>query len=253
MLKKTLHPCALALSLTLVLCALPVSAQQQDVMPGLDLFESQPGTRVEFWNDPLPAGFFPGCDEEFAGEIPLVGKPIAANKPLGTADSILHRLDGVPEGNGTTGLIIEALCLQNTDWTDPCGGDWNVWVRLAEDQPITQLTMRTEGSEGGTFDTVVAVKGVVSFSRGSEVLGPVQDFVTLSTDNAVWTYAPPPGGVVATGPTLIDSDCDGVVDKSLMVGTSNFHIGELLHVSDQHPVLPPVINFPPLQNPPQPF
>ncbi|MCP4659370.1 MAG: hypothetical protein GY856_28500 [bacterium] len=243
MLKKVLTPCVLVFGLTLILCALPISAQ--DVAAGLDLFESQEGTRAEFRDDPLPQGFFPGCDEKFAGEIPLVGRPIVADQPLGTTDSILHRLDDVQGGNGKSALVIEALCMQNTAWTDPCGGEWDVWVRLDKDQEVTELNMWSDGSKGGGFDTVVSVRVAISFSQGDKVLGPVGDSVELVTENAAWNYDVAPGGVVAKGPLKIDADCDGVIDTALSVGSSNFHVAQALHVIDhaKHPVYAAVQSF----------
>ncbi len=224
--------------LVLGLSAVPASAQP--VFMGLDLLSSQPGTAADFSDNPLPTNFF-GCGETFNGRIELGGKRIAASQPLGTTDTILARWDDVPLGppgsTGTTTLQIVGLCLKHDCWSDPCGNVWKVLVRLdpTQVQPMTTLDMTVTSPTGGVFDAMVSVLADVTFTNGSIVLGPVTDNIDLLATGACWNYAPAPGDVIVFPPLDYDSTCDGFIDTTVPLGTSNFfHCGPVTH-SGPHP------------------
>lgn len=221
----------LACSLTLALCALPAFAQ--DVPAGLDLLWTQPGTAIDFSDNPLPGGFFPGCGLPFAGLIPVNGVPIVADRALGNTDTVLVRLNDVPGGEGDTQLLILALCLKKDGWVDPCGQTWDVTVRLAGGQQITLLQM----TAGGVFNAWVSVNGEVTFTDpiNGDVL-TTTDYIDLITYGAGWSYTPGPLSVVVAGPVTIDTDCDRTPDLYVPIGTSNFHPVGIVNHSGPHPV-----------------
>lgn len=217
----------IGLALVLALAALPASAQ--NLRAGLDLFTSQQGSAVDFSNNPLPSGFFPGCGSGFNGSISLTGAPIAASKNLGQTDTIVSRLDPTVfngSGQGSTRLQITALCLKNNAWADPCGHTWKVSVRLdpSATQPIGGMAIQRTGAQGGTFGSSFSVLGEVSFTDGSTSLGPVADSITLTTTSACWSYTPGTPSVSVAGPVTVDTDCDGT-PETVLPGTSNFHAG----------------------------
>ncbi|HEX4955902.1 MAG TPA: hypothetical protein VF017_21145 [Thermoanaerobaculia bacterium] len=221
-----------------LLCCAGVAQAQVPVNPGIDLWETQAGTYANFADNPLPAGFFPGCALPFAGQVPLVGDPIAADKAIGTSDTIVQRTGTInfgTTGTGTTGLVMAALCLKNTSWVDPCGGAWGVKVRLSTPQVVGSLTATLSSASGGSFSTNLTAKGDVIFSNGGTNL-TATDTINLS-GSGLWQYTPPPGAVVVSGPVMVDSNCDGTLDK-VLPGTSNFFPGSVTHTGP-HPVKPP--------------
>jgi hypothetical protein len=214
------------LTALVALAALPASAQ--NLRAGLDLFTSQQGSAVDFSNNPLPSGFFPGCGLGYNGSISLTGAPIAASQNLGKTDTIVSRLNSTvfnASGQGTAQLRITALCLKNNAWTDPCGQTWKVAVRLASAaQPIGGMAILRTSAQGGTFGSSFSVLGEVSFTDGFTNLGPVADSILLKTTSACWSYTPGTPSVTVTGPVTVDTDCDGTPETALP-GTSNFHAG----------------------------
>lgn len=216
-----------------VLAALAVlavpAASAQNLRAGLDLFTSQQGTAVDFSNNPIPGGFFPGCGLGFNGSISLTGAPIAASQNLGRTDTIVARLNPTvfnTSGVGAAQPQIKALCLKNNAWIDPCGQTWKVSVRLdpAATQPIGAMAIRRTGPQGGTFGSSFSVLGEVSFTDGVTNLGPVSDSILLKTTSACWSYTPGTPSITVTGPVTVDADCDGT-PETVLPGTSNFHAG----------------------------
>ncbi|HRC85650.1 MAG TPA: hypothetical protein PK413_08580 [Thermoanaerobaculia bacterium] len=209
------------------------------VNPGIDLWETQPGTVIDFSDNPLPAGFFPGCPSPFAGQVPVSGDPIAADKALGTSDTILQRTGIInfdATGKGSTTLVMAALCVKNGGWVDPCGRTWTVKARLSAVQAPGSITAVVTSASGGSFTADFTVKADVIFTSGATSL-TTTDSLRMVTTGGAWQYAPPAGAVVVSGNVNVDSNCDGALDK-VLPGTSNFFPTAATH-SGPHPTKPP--------------
>jgi hypothetical protein len=233
-------------ALALVLCLGAGQAAAQDVIHGLDLLTSQPGTAADFSDNPIPGGFF-GCSYGFNGSIPLGGDPIRGDQNLYSTDTMLRRRNDVAGGTGPTGLQIIGLCLKNKAWVGPCGNVWKVQVRLdpGRQQPITQLNMWRVSSSGGSFDAELRVLAEVLFTNvaNGTVLGPITDDVVLVTQGSAWRYTPGPYDVVVNGPLRFDVLCDGSLAGYSAYGTSNFFPGGssgIVYHQGPHPVKPAV-------------
>lgn len=218
------------LGMTLVALALVVAPAfgATAVQPGVDLWVSQSGTLVDFSTsgNALPYNFF-GCGDQFTGTISLTGRPIAATPGINPTDTIIQRLNTVPNPTGTTSVQVKALCLGNNAWTDPCGQTWNVSVRLAQGvtQPTGSMTITHTNNWGGVFSSNFSVLGEVTWTDSNgNTLGPVSNSVRLSTSNGCWSHTGGTGAITATSPLTVDANCDGALDTNLP-GTSNFFPG----------------------------
>ncbi len=216
-----------SLAVALALVAIPALAQT--VIPaGIDLFHSKsPGTYVDFSDNPLPTNFF-GCGETFGGQISVVGKPLAATKPLGNADTVIHRPNPITLVGGTgSGIIrIAALSLRNGAWTDPCGNSWAVSVCLdpASTQPNGTIAITQTTATGGTFASSMTVIGQVTWTNTSGDVLTAIDTVSLTSSGGCWNNVPGSGGVTVSSPVIIDTDCDDAPDTSFP-GTGGFYPG----------------------------
>lgn len=241
----------------LAMAWLPVTAGATGpVLAGIDLFASANGTGINFSDNPIPAGFFPGCSTGFAGFIPMKGKPIAASPLINPADTIITRLQtaNITVGQSATIQIqATAICLVNNAWVDPCGNTWKVSARLATAQGLGSMTIIHSLPSGGTFNSSLPVNGEVTFTDGVTTLGPVADRITMTQTGACWSHTPGPGAITVTGPVTIDRNCDGALDTTLPTGTTNFFPGwcppasgtgnptqQTITHSGPHPVTPPI-------------
>ncbi|HEX4955901.1 MAG TPA: hypothetical protein VF017_21140 [Thermoanaerobaculia bacterium] len=230
----------------LALVAVPALAQTT-IPAGIDLLHSQAGTYVDFSDNPLPTNFF-GCGETFGGQVPVNGKPLAASKAIGNADTVIHRPNPITLVGGTgTGIIrIGALSLHSNAWTDPCGNSWQVDVCLdpASSQPNGSITITQSSATGGTFSSAMTVIGLVTWTNTAGDVLTAVDTVSLSSAGACWNNVPGAGGVTVTSPVSIDTNCDGVPDTSFP-GTNGFYPGWCGTVSTPipengpHPTNPP--------------
>jgi hypothetical protein len=161
-----------ALSLAALLMAMPLAALGQDVLPGMDLFHTEPGsTGFCFCDHPIPAGFFgPGSDPfdqpvHFEGFPPL-STPLCPDNDLSGIDTIVERLGTAVLPNiGASDVIpieIVELKLLNADPIEVTydGGQnpeiWDLTVTLAPSAPSLGLMTLTKTHAGG---------GDVGFSR----------------------------------------------------------------------------------------
>jgi hypothetical protein len=233
----------LALVALLVLSSAPGLAQDERIAhAGIDLWTTDNPSFLDFSDNPAPTNFF-GCNETFDGQVIVKGKPILASAPLGTADTILHRLEDI-RLDGQTGLVIEALCLQNAmPFTDPCGKCWQVLVRLPDGarQPVGKLDAVASDPNGGTFTSEFSVEAEVLFLYpDGSFYGALPDTITLRTTSGIWRDSPAPGGVAVPGPVQVDRNCDGSLDASdpSLPGTSDFFPWIVSH-DGPHAVTPP--------------
>lgn len=244
MLRKLLPSCVL-LSALIVLCGAPVGAQLTPARAGIDLWKTDNPSLIDFSDNPAPQNFF-GCGETFAGTIAVKGKPIAASQNLGMTDTILRRTADInfdAAGNGTTGLVIEALCLRSVNTVTICGQCWTVQVRLPAGPPQTVgwLAAHASSNAGGTFTSDFVVNAEVLFFDGSGAYyGSLPDQIRLRTTSGTWQRTPAAGGATATTPITVDRNCNNVLDASdpALPGTSNFFPVIVTH-DGPHSVSPP--------------
>ena len=200
---------------------LPLSASSalaDDVLAGLDLFETDPGTTFQdFLSTPVPADFFGPGSDPFDGIIQLEGNPggftLCPNDDLSRVDTIVQRLStaSLPLIGDTDVIDTEIVALSlksvapiTVTWN---GGQnpelWDVDVELsALAQPSGSMTIRHLDANGGTFDSDLPVLPKVTFTLVSNPLDiRVLDF-GLEATPAVhflaaavpWAHSTPPSG-----------------------------------------------------------
>jgi len=224
-------------------------ALSDDVLAGIDLFETPPGSTSDAFNSgaggtPLPADFFfPGSDP-FDGQINLQGNPLGG--PFGMADTIVRRVTDatpLPCGGPPVTIPIEIVALDLVSSspitiTDNGGMNptqWDVRVCLS-DQPQQQgtMTINHTHTNGGTFDSTLPVQPKFIFTP--VVPGPPQVVFdtgvtavppdVLNANGVGWVHVPYNGfGITVVAPgQQADGNCDGNLDPALP-GTSNFVAG----------------------------
>ena len=234
-------------------------AAADDVLPGIDLFETPPGSSSDAFNSaaggmPIPADFFfPGSDP-FDGSIALQGNPLGG--PFGLTDTIVERLlPATLPCPSSTAIPIEIVALDLVS-TSPItvtenGGQnptqWDVRVCLSDchfvvlpDPLCSQLaagdltgsmTIDHTHSNGGTFDSSLPV--LPKFIFTPVVAGPPQAILdaglqgappdVLTASNVPWVHTAYNafGITQVPGGLQVDGNCDGIPDPPLP-GTSNF-------------------------------
>lgn len=226
---------ALALA---VLIAVPAAAQI--IPPGTDAFSTATGTVIDFSSNPLPTGFFCTGSPSFAGLVQFVGEPLTTNPPgaLGGADTLVARLApaDLSTGMAIVPVKVKALSMRSQVLLAITCADGTVtqWIVRAclcgcdcggSDQPETQFKLTLDdpacgcGHADGELRLTVCLR-FINVNTG-EVLGPVQQHVSLTVTNMPFCFNPPPGVFVPTGPFEVDTDCDGAVD-CFMPGSKMF-------------------------------
>ena len=194
----------------LCLAALPLAALAQDVLPGKDLFQSDPtNTGFCFCDHPIPADFFgPGSDPfdqpvNFTGS-PLPPDPSCPFDDLSSIDTVLERL-GVAElpaigSSDTVPIEIVALSLVSVApivVTYNGGQDpelWNIQMELTPSQPTTgQMLIEKTHASGGLLDIDLIYSPSINFLQGPLSLhwSPAVPLSLTGTD-IPWSYESPP-------------------------------------------------------------
>jgi hypothetical protein len=189
-----------------------------NVLPGFDLFQTDPNTTFQdFGPAPIPPNFFGPGSDPFHGQIWFMGEPLqndpnCPNDDLSSADTIVERLEEaeLPDPNGSSDVIeIEIIQLHLTS-IDPIvvtfnGGQdpelWDVEVELSDvvPQPPGRMTITHTHANGGVFDSQLPVVPKFIFTRQSDNMileldagneGPlIIDFQAL---NIPWVHIVPP-------------------------------------------------------------
>ena len=227
------------------------SALAQNVLAGVDLWETRPGdTTFVFGGSvecpPIPADFFEPGSEPFEGQVAFQGQPLQTipSGILGSADTIVKRLtDAVLSPTGcpssdTVDIEIVALSLVSVQPITVGGFPpalWDVEMCLSSgtSQPVGSKTINKDCDEGGTFTAVIPVIPKFIFTRvdpphdqrildyGLEGIGPIYYDVT----DGHWLYNDLSFNVLTSpGGLLVDHDCNGVIDAAVGPG-SNFYPG----------------------------
>jgi hypothetical protein len=222
--------------LILASAAVPASADET-IFRGLDLwFTPSGGGQVTI---SAPAGHFcGGTSNPITLTINLKGKPLKTNpvNALGATDTVVDRPADAPFAGGlqtNTSLKIRALSLVGVSSLSilcPSGLTevYTTEVSLNGAQTFGTIVIRRPavGAAGGDFDASFQVRAKVVFvNAAGGSTPPLPDNVTVTTLNACWTHAAPPGAVVWPGAVTIDTNGDQVPDYPSPYGTSNFFAG----------------------------
>ena len=187
-------------------------AQADDVLPGFDLFQTDPGTTFhDFAVGPIPADFFFPGSNPFTGKVPLQGEPLLSHPScpdddLSFVDTIVKRrtqaaLPIIPSSD-VIQIEIVALSLRSVSpiTVDPGADLWDIKVELSPSpQPIGSMTVTHLNPAGGTFDSSLPVIPQFIFTKVSDTtqvrvfdLGAIPDVINFSTANVPWVHIVPP-------------------------------------------------------------
>jgi hypothetical protein len=227
-----------------LLIALPVGSSGQTqikgrvpimIDPGYDLFETAPGTSVDFSSSPIPAGFFDPGSEPFDAAIPLLGTPLGYfhGHATGETDTIVQRLDPVklqtPTSTAHVPIQIVALSLQSVQpiTVHNVGGTekWDVSVGLSPTaSPKGSITIHGHDKHGGTFDSTLPVLPKITFTRLGDrkvktidvgklpASSPLRSGLELRAHHVHYTYDA--AGKLLTVHGLNNGFCAGCTSKS---------------------------------------
>jgi len=201
-----------ALSLAALLMAMPLIALGQDVLPGMDLFQTDPGnTGFCFCDHPIPAGFFgPGSDPfdqpvHFEGFPPL-GTTLCPGNDLSGIDTIVERLGTatLPEigSSDTIPIEIVELQLRNADPIEVTynGGQnpefWDLMVTLTPSAPsLGLMTLTKTHAGGGVADIELMYFPGFNFSLGPLNLHhELPSALEMIATDIPWVYETAPDG-----------------------------------------------------------
>ncbi len=153
------------------------------IKAGYDIFRTT-GARMDFSKTPIPGEFFDTGSSIFSGLITFEGKPISEFKgislplpsqeqPENQIDTIIYREeDAVLEDIGSQVTIpIQMVALSLRSVTPikirNLSGKFEFWdvVIVSPNNPIGEATIRRESDKGGTYDAVILVNGIYTFTR----------------------------------------------------------------------------------------
>ncbi|HEX4961145.1 MAG TPA: hypothetical protein VF173_09940 [Thermoanaerobaculia bacterium] len=226
-----------SLGMLCLLClALAGSAFAADraIQNGIDVWQTKGdgSTLVDFARNPIPAGFFCAGSSSFTGKVAFQGVPVATGTPhaLGATDTIVQRLDDAVfnrRGVAVTRTQVRALSLKSVAPLQTECGQFEATVRLNGVQPITQMVIRREDANGGTFSGPLSLNVKVSFTPVGRVSREALE-IPLEIRfpaNAAYPWRTKVAAPVPAGFVHVDTDGDGVADTYLP-GTSNFFAGQ---------------------------
>lgn len=202
----------------LLAALVPTLATADNVLPGYDLFATDPtSTYQDFSGTPIPAGFFDPGSDPFTGTVrfgglPLVHNPVCPADNLTTVDTIVQRLatanvTTIPSSD-TIPIEIVALNLVSVNpiTVTYSGGFspelWNVQVVLSPSlpQPMGSMTIHHTIPTGGTFDSTLPVVPMFIFQRVGDGalryldLGLFPIAIQFSGNNVPWAHTVAPAG-----------------------------------------------------------
>ena len=228
-----MHVRSLGIVLLLSTCATSAFAADRAIQNGIDVWTTRGdgSTFVDFAQTPIPAGFFCPGSAPFTAKVAFQGVPLVTDnlKALGSPDTIVQRLDDAvfnKRGVAVTRTQVRALSLRSVNPLDTGCGKFDATVRLDGVQPVTQMVIRRETDQGGSFSGPLWLNVKVSFTpvgqagrESLEIPLEVRFPVKAEYPWRIKTVAPLPAGFVR-----VDTDGDGVADTYLP-GTSNFFAG----------------------------
>ena len=209
-------------------------AADRAIQNGIDVWQTRGdgSTYVDFARTPIPAGFFCAGSAPFTAKVAFQGVPIVTGTPgaLGATDTIVQRLDDAVfnrRGAAVTRTQVRALSLKSVAPLQTECGKFEATVRLDGVQPITQMVIRRENANGGTFSGPLWLNVKVSFTPVDRVSREVLE-IPLEVRfpaNAAYPWRAKMAAPVPAGFVQVDTDGDLIADTYLP-GTSNFFAGQ---------------------------
>jgi len=190
------------------------------ISAGYDIFRTT-GAGKDFSQTPIPGNFFDPGSSAFSGVMVLGGLPItnfmgiplpspSPTTPENQVDTIIHRMGNASlAGIGSDATIpvqMVALSLQSVapiEIVNSFGVTefWDVVIN-APNNPIDLMTIHQNSINGGTYDALIPVDGIFTFTRQSDNAVRVLDAAAaglptliFEIDNAPWLESaviPPP-------------------------------------------------------------
>lgn len=153
----------------------PIVAPEDIVPAGFDLFETDSSTSFyDFSQTPIPADFFGPGSDPFTGSVEMGGKEIDPDQ-LGTTDTIVERLSVMhlpppyPSSDMIPIELVELSLVSVEPIVVPVGRTIQVWnVNVGVSHVVDskgEMTITKVNNEGGTFDSVLYVQPLFTFTR----------------------------------------------------------------------------------------
>ena len=241
----------------MILCLASTTSAQQPVLAGLDFLETM---RDDTFEDLSTLSFLcPGC--QVIGSpiirlrgLPLEDSPHCPGSDLGNTDTIVRRMASTPPlfpGNDATVPIeLVELHLQSVQpFQVNCQGQDQLWmldvsISSTVQQPTGQMIIRKTHPNGGTFDSFLNVRPLLTFTRVDQcpyavvctVPGPIIQF---QTQNVPWSHQPPPNRPVLEIPGCTTNFIPGIDTSGLPLVASGGSFSEAAMLR-RHGVLPPL-------------
>lgn len=160
----------LAIAILALVLAAPVFAGGSTVFNGIDAWHT-PGdgqTFIDFSKTPIPADFFCPGSAPLTSLVALEGEPVAigGQSQPGRVDTIVQRLDDAVfdrSGIAVTRLQVRAMQLRGVSPISTSCGRFDLRVGLEGTQPVTQMTIRRESANGGSFLAPLSLNTKVTF------------------------------------------------------------------------------------------
>jgi hypothetical protein len=202
----------------LAVLATPSLFASTDVLPGFDLFQTDPSTtNQDFSGNPIPIDFFGPGSDPFDGRVDCAGVPLPGfsgcpNDDLSTVDTIVERLDlaQLPSPYPSSDQItIEIVALQlrsvapitvtYNGGLNPELWDVDIGLSLQMPQPTGTMDIVHADVAGGTFSSLLPVVPNFVFTRVSDgevreldgaEIGPL--VIEFEAIDVPWVHLAPP-------------------------------------------------------------
>jgi hypothetical protein len=156
------------------------TALADPILPGFDLFATEPGTFADIPNIGRVL---------FMGGQPLI--------PGTNVDTIVERLQGIdpfpfPDGTGTIPIILRGLSLQSVAPVNIGGTFFDVFATAALTQTPGSMTVFHTAVDGGIFISTLPINAVLTFTPVGGGASFTTTFSTTLMSACTWSHTPPP-------------------------------------------------------------
>jgi hypothetical protein len=223
----------LAVLVVAFLAGLSPLAADSTIQRGIDVFTTTADgtTFYDFSHNPIPAGFFCKGSKAFTGRVALKGLPLATKAPgdLWGGDTVVERLDdAVFDANGVavTRIRMRALSMVSIAPIKTACGAFHLYVSLAGNQRVTEMTIQRTEEGGGSFVAPLSVDVRMTFIPVKPVRNKVaaklelKGNVTFPGNPIPWSFTRVPQ-TKRIGSVVVDTNGDQA-PETLLPGTSNF-------------------------------
>ena len=194
----------------------PISVYAGPVAAGQDFFETVPTSYQDFSSTPIPRSFFDPGSDPFTGTIFFQGVPTV---PGSTADTVVRSLSSAKRSGPfpqTVTIPIEIISLSlvsvnpiTVTYNGTNAQTWNVRVTLSSSPQSTgSMKITANNKTGGTFDSILPVRPIFTFTRITPPSPPavrIIDFgtpgmqaINFQAHGVPWTRSVP-SNIYATG------------------------------------------------------